>query len=72
MRTCVYKSSILLFSAFLDVIFFRKKPLSLSSSMRGKERGYICLRIVWVVNLQFIRLILPKQYVKRSTLSLRC
>ena len=72
MRTCVYKSSVLIFSAFLDVIFFRKKPLSLSSSMREKERGYICFRTVWIVKLQFIKPILPKQYVKRSTLSLRC
>lgn len=65
MRTCVYKSSILLFSAFLDVIFFRKKPLSLSLSMREKERGYICFRTILVVKLQFIKPILPKQYVKR-------
>ena len=39
MRTCVYKSSILLFSAFLDVIFFRKKAPLLILINEGKGEG---------------------------------
>lgn len=38
MRTCVYKSSVLLFSAFLDVIFFEKAPLLILIN-EGKGEG---------------------------------
>lgn len=38
MRTCVYKSSILLFSAFLDVIFSKKAPLLILIN-EGKGEG---------------------------------